>query len=60
MRQTDAALVVVDRKKSEGRRTPHRLEPEQLPGPIEPVSCKEGPKLHTGGMDGTGSEIRRH
>ena len=46
------------------RRSPHPqgLEPEQLqlPGPIEPASCKDGPELHTGGIDGTGIDIRRH
>ena len=45
---------------SEGRRTIPQTEPEQLPGPNEPASRKEGPVTHTGGKDGTGSTIRRH
>ena len=37
---------------SEGRRTSHGLWPKLLPGPTEPASCKDGPVIHLGGIDG--------
>ena len=35
------------------------MEPEQLPGPTEPASCKEGP-VFTGDAHGTERDLCRH
>ena len=35
------------------------MEPEQLPGPIEPASCKDGP-VFTGDAHGTERDLCRH
>ena len=47
MRQTDDAHVMEDRKGAgvAAPTTPPRVDPEQLPGPIEPASRKDGPTL---------------
>ena len=44
MRQTDPTWVEENRGPAWSSH-PTRIEPEQLPGPIEPASCKEGPTL---------------
>ena len=45
MRQTDQTIWVERNRGPAG--SPHSIliEPEQLPGPIEPASCKDGPTL---------------
>ena len=68
MRQTDPTWVEENRGPAWSSH-PILIEPEQLPGPIAPASCKEGPTrkgrqgradVHTGGTDGRRTEIRRH
>ena len=56
MRQTDPTWVEENRGPAWSSH-PILIEPEQLPGPIAPASCKEGP---THGGTGRRTEIRRH
>ena len=59
VRQTDQVLVIKDRCSARVA-APVPKEPEQLPGPMEPASCKDGPTLTQEGQIGTRTEIRRH
>ena len=59
VRQTDVSLVIEDRPTARIA-APPGVRARKLPGPIEPASCKDGPELHTGGIDRTGIDIRRH
>ena len=43
VRQTDYSQVVAGREKARVAAPPTSLEPEQLPGPTKPASCKDGP-----------------
>ena len=45
MRQTDQTIWVEGNRGPAGSPRSILIEPEQLPGPIEPASCKEGPTL---------------
>ena len=46
MRQTDGSLVIKGRLTARVA-APFRIEPEQLPGPAKPASCKDGPVIRS-------------
>ena len=60
MRQTDFSLVMEGRQRARVAATHPEQSPEQLPGPTEPASCKDGPSNSQEVLMEQGSDLRRH